>query len=542
MGYPQHWSNSEYDSFKDCILLPSEQLGPFQRLLDNTYHPACTRDRACPARPPCRNSRQVAGGCSCCRPGGEPGLPVSYRVCQVLRIEDSKLWQAYVKRRREIQRLRRGCASHAHLPRPWREDEPATTKDIASEPGLFAPLDTPSAEMYLFHGTNTRSALTIASEDVRLDLSRSGGGLGPGLYLSESVTKSDEYASDTAQQGGVEPDDYYGGVFALLFMRAAMGEAKVTNNFFSEDEKRSVNEEVNQIKLFDSVLCDRRKSMGTFREFCLFDNNQIYTEYVIFYERIYRDPRFGLPRFLALHPNPQRQVLHFQVPSYWVNFHKNPNKESFDEEHELRPRALRLVLRGLQLLSGGVLVGEGLRLIRATRYESSALLREYVSVKVHIQERKGTYGSGVSNPGLALKMVFGGSAERLRDYMATARKSAWSPENIDNDINEIYLWALVPMTVEGRVPNISAAVQLVRQSRLLFSNPVDALRSLPNAGRGQRALFLCRALCGEMAISKNETPGRFLGDSVAFAHAVGFRVWLSGERQIYPEMLLHVET
>lgn len=291
---------------------------------------------------------------------------------------------------------------------------------------------------------------------------------------------------------------------------------------------------------------DRRKATGTFREFCLFDNNQIYTEYVIFYERVYSDPRFGLPRFLALHADLQRHVLHFQVPSYWVNFHKNPHKETFEEEHELRPRAKRLVLRGLELLSGGVLVGEGLRLIRATRYESSALLCAYVSLKISIQQRRGGDGTGVSNPGMALKMVFEASEERYRDYMTSARKSAWSQENIDTAINEIYLWALVPMTREGRLPNISAAVQLVRSGRLLFSNPVDALRSGGRAGCGRQALFLCRALCGEMAFSQNASPGHFRGDSVAFAQGLGqcggFRFCVTVERQIYPEMLLHVET
>eukprot|EP00418_Pyrodinium_bahamense_P021345 CAMPEP_0179140874 /NCGR_PEP_ID=MMETSP0796-20121207/67509_1 /TAXON_ID=73915 /ORGANISM="Pyrodinium bahamense, Strain pbaha01" /LENGTH=191 /DNA_ID=CAMNT_0020840507 /DNA_START=105 /DNA_END=676 /DNA_ORIENTATION=+ len=63
-AYPPYWANCESQSrFKDTILLPSEALPLFQQLVDTSYVPVSTRDRPCPARPPCAGSRKVAGGC-----------------------------------------------------------------------------------------------------------------------------------------------------------------------------------------------------------------------------------------------------------------------------------------------------------------------------------------------------------------------------------------------------------------------------------------------------------------------------------------------
>ena len=38
---------------------------------------------------------------------------------------------------------------------------------------------------------------------------------------------------------------------------------------------------------YDGVLGDREKAVGTYREFVVFDERQIYPEYVVLYERVY---------------------------------------------------------------------------------------------------------------------------------------------------------------------------------------------------------------------------------------------------------------
>ena len=53
-------------------------------------------------------------------------------------------------------------------------------------------------EVYLFHGTNPESADLIAKGDFSLDRAGSAVGtmFGPGVYLAENASKSDEYAKE----------------------------------------------------------------------------------------------------------------------------------------------------------------------------------------------------------------------------------------------------------------------------------------------------------------------------------------------------------
>jgi len=541
--YPAYWNNGSR-IFKDAILLPRSSLALFQQLMDESYVSVSTRDRSCPARPQCKHSKRVAGGCHCSRPGGVPGLPIRYRVRQVLRVEDSALWNDYTKRRSEIVQERRRDASAR-----WDFDEPLTAKVVRSAPQAFAPLEAQASEMYLFHGTNTRTSLKIASEDVRLNLSNPGGGLGPGLYLGESVTKSDEYASDTSCAGSDDPDEYYGGVFAMLVMRVSMGKVRPTDKFFSDAEKQVLTDRVFRCKDFDSVVCDRRKSVGTYREFCVFDKNQIYAEYVILYERVYQDPAFGLSRLRVSGPRPsppgmsgdgegvaaQGEVLHFQVPSYWNNFHKNPDRESFDEETVVRPRGYMLIQRTLRLLSGS----EGLTLLQATRLENSVMLQEYVAVKLLIRKRD----LGISNPGLASKLVL--SAEQSRAFLSAGLQNAFSPENIEEDINEVYVWAGVPLTADGQIPDIRSAAAVVMSGRHFFGNPADAMHHAPALADGRRAVFLCRVVCGEIRqrLHSTEVSTEVGADADTLVSTTGIGhafTMLFGDTQVYPEMLAHV--
>merc|ERR1712054_314327 len=301
--------------------MPPESLPNFQSLFDRTYVKVSTRDRPCPCEPPCSQEGR-AGGCPCSRYGGTPGLPVRYQVCQVLRLEDSKCWSEYTRHRRSIQQLRSSDNDSQ-----WPCEPPDTSAIVNTAENIFAPLEPLSNEMYLLHGTNTRSALKIASEDVRLNLSKTGGALGPGLYLSESVTKSDEYASDTLSgTAHGAPDPYYQGIFAMLVMRVTMGKVHQTTEFFSDPEKRGVIDALRDQR-YDSVLGDRRRSRGTYREFCVFKKEQVYSEYVVFYRRIYyADTVRAVPRPMSADAGGRlRQgAFQFQVPSYWVNFHKNP--------------------------------------------------------------------------------------------------------------------------------------------------------------------------------------------------------------------------
>lgn len=523
---PHYWANHDVGmGFKDSCLLPEEARRPFQQLLDSTLFPASSRDRPCPARPPCRNSRKVAGGCACSRPGGMPGLPQRYRVRQVLRIEDSAQWQAFVRRRQELLMLRaaQGPVDDGMLP--------LTDEAVVAWPGVFASPTHDIGEMYLLHGTNIRSSLKIAHEDVRLDLSKSGGALGPGLYLAESATKADEYASDAAAGcvSGSTPDPYYRGIFAMLVMRACLGKPKVTNRFLSDTEKPKVKSDVFHRKLYDSIVGDRR-SAGTFREFCLYDPDQVYVEYLVLYERIYADRTFGVPHLRELSGG----GFSFQVPSYFFNFHKDPNIEAFLEVHPLRPRGMKMLQATLRLLCGR----DGLSL-KADRLEDSRMLLEYVAYKEALRRRL----PGISNPGRAQLELF--TSKQLDFIRKAGVANAFVIENVERDLNEVYLWAPVDPEVlraaPSKVERVGLAAGYVRSRGDFYTSPQGAMRVATSGGPDSAApsqiLFLCRAVCGQIRDGTTERV-----DSCIIPGDPAMKQFkLTCPQQVYPEMMVWVE-
>ena len=46
--------------------------------------------------------------------------------------------------------------------------------------------------------------------------------------------------------------------------------------------------------VYHSILGDRIKARGTFREFVIFDDDQIYVEYVVFYRRVFVSEKGGV--------------------------------------------------------------------------------------------------------------------------------------------------------------------------------------------------------------------------------------------------------
>jgi len=97
---------------------------------------------------------------------------------------------------------------------------------------------------------------------------------GKGLYFAESITKSDEYA---------KPNDQ--GVHAILMCRVIGGNVKYTAEV-TPDPEELVTSCISGD--YDSVLGDREVCRGTYREFVLFDSEDVYVEYIIEYTRFYK--------------------------------------------------------------------------------------------------------------------------------------------------------------------------------------------------------------------------------------------------------------
>lgn len=134
-------------------------------------------------------------------------------------------------------------------------------------------------EFYLFHGTKPSAVKAICDEDFALNLSGTNAGTlyGNGLYFAEASSKGDEYANDDKQ--GI-----FSGLFALIVCRVACG-----NLYYTDEVKPDVQDIMDAVltkRTHHAVLGDREKCRGTYREFIVFDQRQVYPEYVVIYQRV----------------------------------------------------------------------------------------------------------------------------------------------------------------------------------------------------------------------------------------------------------------
>lgn len=280
---PVVWKNAETSGHFDQMIevVPanahagSQKRKVFQDILDLSWKMKPTQDRPCPQG----TCAKKPGGCDCLRKGAYPGMPEGLKVHRVLRFEDSKMWSRYSNRTVDIQQARDGSVKP--LDRPLKQEKVwakfkgqeaaltrASTRGLVE--GAFAPLAQELNEVYLFHGTGAAAAHAICEDGFLLSKAGSNVGTmyGAGVYLTDSCSKSDEYAkADEA------------GIFRLLMCRTCLGKPFVTterdqnagDNFVSGD--------------FDCTLGDREKAVGTYREFVLYDTAQIYPEFIIEYKR-----------------------------------------------------------------------------------------------------------------------------------------------------------------------------------------------------------------------------------------------------------------
>merc|ERR1719352_1944404 len=101
--------------------------------------------------------------------------------------------------------------------------------------------------------------------------------LGRGIYLAECVSKSDEYTTSDSR-----------GRRTMLVCRATLGRVLYTDQYRPQVEflERCCGFKQAPGKgQYDSVLGDREKCSGTYREFVVFDNDFVYPEYIVRYRR-----------------------------------------------------------------------------------------------------------------------------------------------------------------------------------------------------------------------------------------------------------------
>jgi len=302
VSYPSHWKtdHSNGEEFNARFTLPDTCVPLFQDFVNATYSDVTTRDRKK----------------SC----GTWEVPRNFEVLSVQRNENSQLWRKYMLKRDQLRKesSRRPGGSHSLngllVPPP---PMPAASSrrgflsrllsshnstdslgsmelpdfGIYGEAKTSAPwaflvansndelglgdADLPDGELnewLLFHGTNAAASEQICAKDFsfRLAGTTTGSLYGGGTYLAESFTKADEYARE---------DD---GCFTVLVCRVLGGRVLYCDEKTPDADKltRDCTEGV-----YDCILGDRIKASGTYREFVVFDTENVYAEYILRYKR-----------------------------------------------------------------------------------------------------------------------------------------------------------------------------------------------------------------------------------------------------------------
>jgi len=247
--YPPYWQTQSADA--SLFTYETQTMrAAMQRLLDETWKDQRTRDA---------------------RILGRTGPMEKFQVVHVQRNENPKLWVPYYRlRTRLAEELR---ASGNCTQRPVKTSLEGCP--VHARGKLLSDVN----EFYLFHGTKPSAVKAICEDDFALNLSGVNAGTlyGPGLYFAEASTKADEYADDDKQ--GI-----FSGLYALILCRVMCGNIKYTDAV--SPNTQDLVDSILTRHTHHSVLGDRERCRGTYREFIVFDQAQVYPEYVIIYQRV----------------------------------------------------------------------------------------------------------------------------------------------------------------------------------------------------------------------------------------------------------------
>lgn len=233
----------------------------FQLLLDATARQVYTRDRM-----------------------GQP-VPERLELVAVRAITNEDVWGDYMARRETVRQELIGDDSDfqqygvdtivtaADAPKAAAGSDTVEEVSARLAADFAEPLLPEVNEVFLFHGTNEDAAHKITTGNVRVNLAGSNTGTlyGRGVYFAESATKSDEYTWPI------------NGVRHMLLCRVILGRVLYSDS--KETDPRACEGACLGGK-YHSVLGDRKKVRGTFREFVVFDEEQVYPNYILDYRRI----------------------------------------------------------------------------------------------------------------------------------------------------------------------------------------------------------------------------------------------------------------
>lgn len=250
MGLPDNWEGDATTYQRRNAVSVKDTV---QKMMDATWKGIATKDRI---------------GDKCV---------YKYEVVDVVRNQNPRTWLRYTRARDAIR-----SDLKARPLKPYQRIAPKTApfaRRLCDE-GSF--IDSSCNEVFLYHGTNPAAANAITQDDFALpkvDANARGAMLGNGIYFAECSSKSDEYAQDNLNDG----------LFVMLICRVTLGRPQY-NIEHNPDVATMEQERANG--WYNSVLGDREKIRGTYREFVLFDSEQTYPEFVVRYRRVKNVAKF----------------------------------------------------------------------------------------------------------------------------------------------------------------------------------------------------------------------------------------------------------
>mmetsp|Transcript_90917 Transcript_90917/g.190103 ORF Transcript_90917/g.190103 Transcript_90917/m.190103 type:complete len:497 (-) Transcript_90917:185-1675(-) len=252
---PQYWQMASMTAPPGGLQMESEEVKrAMQIFLDKTWKNQWTRDR------------------------GKDGKVMKFEVVMVHRNENPAIWEPYYRTRHRIAELVKKDSAN-FTPYPMKTTTAVKGYSEADDFLQRAELMEDVNEFYLCHGTKPSAAKAICDNDFLVKMAGANAGTlyGPGIYFAEASSKSDEYAQE-------DTDGIFAGLYALLVCRVCAGKMN-----YSDEVRPPVQSLVDSIVkdgTHHSVLGDREKCRGTYREIIVFDKDQAYPEYVVIYRRV----------------------------------------------------------------------------------------------------------------------------------------------------------------------------------------------------------------------------------------------------------------
>jgi hypothetical protein len=258
VAVPTSWKNQDRATDFFSLDHVPELVVDVQQMLDATWKEVKTSDRT---------------------DGSEPKLMTA---TSVLRVENNMMWQRYAAEAKRVKGKRsHRCTAIDRL----RGGSPLTVRSAADGLKLTGKLDYALNETVLWHGTSPEGAMSIAKDGFDLDRAGSAASesnrfcrsmYGPGIYMAEASSKSDEYAKD--DRGGL-----YSGSYCLMLCRTVLGEPMCLTA--GGDSVHAMIKAAMDGGAYDSVIGDREVSVGTYREFVVYREEQVYPEFIVLYKR-----------------------------------------------------------------------------------------------------------------------------------------------------------------------------------------------------------------------------------------------------------------